>query len=931
MKFLRNKEAKRTTATVEWSAEETTVKLMKRGHLVNELLKEGAETKVYLDYDEYGEEEWSAEEMAQKEAEVRGKVESLLSLYGPPDGPELSYVLATRHGRKPDGRWKRSYRPYVLGMRVRYTDIPNMIKEAGQDGYWDKTVYKRGEQLLACVNGWKDKEDRRVLLPEPGTEDDLLSYVAQHVEETWPLLAISNSADQILPHGQNLEDGKYAEDLVLRCLKAFRSDVRAEWIRVGIIMKHMGARYEAFEEFSRRSSEYDGSEACWREWTGLRPTGRVGMGTLCMLAKEDNRVAYDEVRREMNERRADAVNRNVGNVGNVGLVEYPESSLSRTMTMHSLTDADAESVREVLKLRDACNQWAWEELEGEGSLKLTAVGCRQCLVDPTKQHADSCMLSVIGGKGKAEMTLSCHVDGRRKLSQAEIRRLQEAFASMWARRAGGMVVQKQKVVENSYTRLLAKVNEYAVARLLRKVAGGEGMVYQPVAGCPCAYVPWMDFKKYINKVCGDDPEFGTSERHVSQLKTYLTDFNKRDFPELEKDQDLLSFANGVLVLSEGRFVEYPAAGDELMGRVARHHIPMPYVGSGETPLFDGLLSAQLSPEVAETLLACMGRLFFEVGTMDNWQVMPYLVGKAGSGKSVVLEIVTAMFASGGVATFNAGQEQIFGLQNKYDKELVRGVDMPQALSKLLEATLLQCMISGEAMSVAIKGQGSIELSKWKVPLIMASNYMPDYLDSEGQISRRLVAFNFRKAVRRSDMMLKEKIISSELPSVVHKALHAYLRMREKHVQEEFYTWCPEELRESRRALRLETDYVRRFLAAGPEDNASSRVSIYVVQREGAHSTMGEFKRAFGKYMAYQHRGVKWTFDEKNLAPFEELGYRVVDANWCKACNREARGGAEKCCESYSKANRTHVIRIVGMKIMREESAGWQQVQEDPLE
>jgi hypothetical protein len=77
---------------------------------VNELLKEGAETKVHLDYDEYNETEWSTEEMARRESEVRGKVEALMAVYGLPEGPELSYVMATRHGRKPDGRWKRSYR-----------------------------------------------------------------------------------------------------------------------------------------------------------------------------------------------------------------------------------------------------------------------------------------------------------------------------------------------------------------------------------------------------------------------------------------------------------------------------------------------------------------------------------------------------------------------------------------------------------------------------------------------------------------------------------------------------------------------------------------------------------------------------------------------------------------------------------------------------
>lgn len=103
--------------------------------------------------------------------------------------------------------------------------------------------------------------------------------------------------------------------------------------------------------------------------------------------------------------------------------------------------------------------------------------------------------------------------------------------------------------------------------------------------------------------------------------------------------------------------------------------------------------------------------------------------------------------------------------------------------------------------------------------------------------------------------------------------------------------------------------------------------LYVVQREGTFCSMADFKRAFGKYMSYQHRGVKWTFDEKNEAPFEELGYEVVDKNWCKACNQEARGGADRCCAAYSNANRTHAKRIVGMTIVREEAA----TAEDPLQ
>ena len=80
--------------------------------------------------------------------------------------------------------------------------------------------------------------------------------------------------------------------------------------------------------------------------------------------------------------------------------------------------------------------------------------------------------------------------------------------------------------------------------------------------------------------------------------------------------------------------------------------------------------------------------------------------------------------------------------------------------------------------------------------------------------------------------------------------------------------------------------------------------------------MGDFKKAFNKYMQYQHRNIKCTLDEKNHAPFTELGYRVVDANWCKACGKEAAGGAQRCCPAYRNANRTHHTRILGMEIVQ---------------
>ncbi len=116
----------------------------------------------------------------------------------------------------------------------------------------------------------------------------------------------------------------------------------------------------------------------------------------------------------------------------------------------TLTDADAESVREVLRMSRACKQWAWEDTGGGEERVLRAVGCRECLVNPARQHADGCMVLSFEGGGSRKtdtMTLSCHVDGKRKLSQAEVRRLRAAFSSMLMRRGvAGEVGAPSRVV-----------------------------------------------------------------------------------------------------------------------------------------------------------------------------------------------------------------------------------------------------------------------------------------------------------------------------------------------------------------------------------------------------------------------------------------------------------------------------------------------------
>lgn len=150
--------------------------------------------KLYLDFDRLmGKEPPSAQVVAVIVAEVRSKVQILVDRLKRPE-TNLSFKLATRHGwSEKHQEHKISIRPFILGVAVRYTDIPMLIRCVEQEDFWDPSVYKPSEQLLASINGCKGRiggvYDRRVLSPED-PEDDPLDYVVQQIEPHWMFLEL---------------------------------------------------------------------------------------------------------------------------------------------------------------------------------------------------------------------------------------------------------------------------------------------------------------------------------------------------------------------------------------------------------------------------------------------------------------------------------------------------------------------------------------------------------------------------------------------------------------------------------------------------------------------------------------------------------------------------------------------------------------------
>jgi hypothetical protein len=149
------------------------------------------------------------------------------------------------------------------------------------------------------------------------------------------------------------------------------------------------------------------------------------------------------------------------------------------------------------------------------------------------------------------------------------------------------------------------------------------------------------------------------------------------FPELKKNRYLFAYENGLADMFQFQFIPYDHCVIDNRVAVACRYIPTPFdpdwfdvrnLASIPTPEFNSVLEYQgLTDEVITIVKMFMGRCLYNLRTFDNWQAALYLVGLAGTGKSVVVETVGAFYEEDDVASFSNNIEKQFGLEKFLNK------------------------------------------------------------------------------------------------------------------------------------------------------------------------------------------------------------------------------------------------------------------------
>lgn len=431
-------------------------------------------------------------------------------------------------------------------------------------------------------------------------------------------------------------------------------------------------------------------------------------------------------------------------------------------------------------------------------------------------------------------------------------------------------------------------------------------VMTPHPNIPGVYVRSEEAVVFINRIL-----YGYHLFRTADMKLLVKWFESIDNPLFEiltpekMNMSVISFTNGYFDIDSLLFynwdeVDEPPITDHFFDTEAPSE-PLP------TPQWDNLLNTQMANEVVEFAEVMIGRLFYTIGKHDNWQVMPFFIGDANTGKGTLVEIVTKMFPIGSIGVITASKEDKFGLESLYDKRAIAIPDLPKRFSTILNQTDFQSMVTGEPVSISRKNLKAISNKDWRAPIYAAGNFLPDYPDASGSVSRRLVVFPFQTLVKERNTQMKRSIIETELPSIIFRCLFRYHNKVVTFPTQDFWSSiAPEALRTVQSEVIESTSFLANFLANG--DNY-----YQVLYVKDAICSLDDLNHAFSMHMKHNHKIVQATIGNDRF-PIKAAGFLQTKLKICKVCDSES--SRTTCGNHYDSKNRSNKVVFVNMEIKK---------------
>jgi len=319
----------------------------------------------------------------------------------------------------------------------------------------------------------------------------------------------------------------------------------------------------------------------------------------------------------------------------------------------------------------------------------------------------------------------------------------------------------------------------------------------------------INFEQFINATNRTDS--------VRQAAEFLNNCQDSQFSELKKDRHIFSFKNGIYFAKTDSFYEYNSP-DIPSNTVSSKYFDIDFDTEDlhhediQTPYFDSIFKHQDIPQdVLNWVYVFTGRLIYEIDENDGWQVIFFVQGQAGTGKSTyVMNVCKMLYDEEDVGVMSNNIQTKFGLSDLVDKILYVAPEIKRDFS--MEQGEFQSIVSGDKVTINIKCKSS-RFENWKIPGVMAGNESPDFIDNSGSIQRRMASIKFNNKVKEGDLLLGKKI-QQEMGYIIKKCNKFYLDYSLRFGRKNIWTVLPDYFSNTRAEIAQSTNALIHFLCSG---------------------------------------------------------------------------------------------------------------------
>ena len=379
-----------------------------------------------------------------------------------------------------------------------------------------------------------------------------------------------------------------------------------------------------------------------------------------------------------------------------------------------------------------------------------------------------------------------------------------------------------------FQKLIFKMIDYMDRNELRRV---DDMCYEQIRVGEFgthAWKPKCAILDVINTVCNMVSNFGnwtlltTAKELDKQINDHLVRTKDPRFPLLVRDRHVFSFKNGIYFAKTDNaftdhFVKYDspefATLDKNIVSCKYFDIDFAYPEACTpeditTPVLDSVYEYQnLDPEVIVINKMFLGRMLYNVGELDNWQVIPFLLGAGGTGKSTINNIVRTFYENEDVGILGNNYQKIFGLADIYDKFAFIAPEIKRDWG--IDQAEFQEIVSGGKVNVNIKHKPSVRI-EWTAPGMLGGNENPGFVDNASSIQRRVVVTRFDRKVTKGDPQLGKKL-ETEISAIMRQCNLYYLRYCDQYATKDLWNVLPEYFLETQKMMAAASNSLFAFL------------------------------------------------------------------------------------------------------------------------